>query len=299
MIDFLRRNPRLERFVLRCIPDLPVNIQIDEIGAFRIHLRRNRAFWLRGPLSHERYLMSALAHFTTLYEECTMYDVGANIGLYTRFALQRFEVGEVISFEPMQDNFAQLQTNIRLGGLEERVKSYPYAIADENGTLDLQIDDMQSGTAALNRVTNGEASEGRANLGLKPETEKVEARTIDSLLSNDTIPPPDVVKIDVEGAEKLVLTGAKDMISTQLPLLLVEVHGAENAREVLSLLFSMDYSAAGNVQGNLRKGEEWHRHLHEEDVSRVMGKYDLRFIIASPYSRDLPTELEPYNESES
>ncbi len=297
LLDFLRRNPRLGRIALRCIPDLPINIRIDGIGAFRIRLRRNRAFWLRNPLSHEQYPVSALSYLTALDEECTIYDIGANIGLYTRFALQQFGAEKVVSFEPMHDNFSQLQANIRLAGLEDRVDAYPYAIADENEVVEFQIDDMQSETATLDRVTDGEAAEGRANLGLEPQTEKVEARTIDSLLSDGTIPPPDVVKIDVEGAERLVLQGAREMISTYSPYFLVEAHGAENAREILDLLFSMGYKAAGNVEGNLRRDEGWHRHLNKEDVSQIKGKYDLRFIMASPEIHDLPTELEPYSAS--
>lgn len=299
ILKFLRRNPRLGRIALQCVPDLPINIQIDGIGSFRIRLRRNRAFWLRNPLRHERYPLAALDHFTTLSGDCTMYDVGANIGLYTRFALQQFGVERVVAFEPMQANFSHLQENIRLSGLKDRVDTHPCAITDKNETVKLQIDDIQSATAALDHVTDGAAAEGRKNLNLEPKTEEVEARTLDSLLSSDITPPPDIVKIDIEGGEILAVRGMKGTIATHSPHLVIELHGAKVGREILSILFSMDYSVAGNVHGNLREGEEWHRQLREEDISRIEGKYDLQFIMASPESSHLPTDLAPYYTSGS
>ena len=57
------------------------------IGLFRIRARRNRSFWLRDPLAQERFPLAALRALVRPGD--VVYDVGANIGLYTRFFAAR------------------------------------------------------------------------------------------------------------------------------------------------------------------------------------------------------------------
>jgi len=53
----------------------------------------------------------------------------------------------------------------------------------------------------------------------------ITVRKIDSLLQTREIPPPDVLKIDVEGAEADVLTGAREMLRVSRPRIFLEAHG--------------------------------------------------------------------------
>lgn len=294
VISYAKKYPKVGYFALMCIPDFPVWIQVNGIGKFRIRVRRNRSFWLRNPLCNERYSMSAISHFASIEKECTLYDIGANIGLHTRFAIQCFGVDEVIAFEPMKENISQLEKNIWIKKLGSVVNIMPYAISDDNGKAKLQVDDFQSATASLNRVTGGEPAEGRADIGLGSKTETVETRKLDALLSKKDLSPPDILKIDVEGAESLVLDGAREVLSAYQPHLVVETHGATHAREVLSFLIAEGYSTAASVEGNLQRENERYRHLGADDVSLIQGKYDARFIFASPDPDCLPSELSPY-----
>jgi sulfopyruvate decarboxylase TPP-binding subunit len=52
---------------------------------------------------------------------------------------------------------------------------------------------------------------------------------------------PDIIKIDVEGAEHLVLCGAKHTLATKKPVLLLEIHSMLNMFSVVSLLSSLSY----------------------------------------------------------
>jgi hypothetical protein len=61
------------------------------------------------------------------------------------------------------------------------------------------------------------------------------------------LPEPDVIKIDVEGAEGLVLRGGRRLLSTGDRALYIELHGADPQREVLKLLAEMGYSLAGSA----------------------------------------------------
>jgi hypothetical protein len=87
----VRTKPWLGRLVLKCIPDIPRVIQIPGIGPFRIHLRRNRSFLLHPPLFLEGFMLSALER--AIRPGDTVFDVGANLGLYTRFMISYFKAG--------------------------------------------------------------------------------------------------------------------------------------------------------------------------------------------------------------
>jgi FkbM family methyltransferase len=239
--------------------------------------------------------MSSLSHFSSIEEGFNFYDIGANIGLYTRFAVQRFGAKKVIAFEPMKKNIKQLRRNVGLRGVNSDVRVITCAVSDKNEKVKLQVDDVQSATASLNRVTGGEPAEGRANIGLDAKTETVEARELDYIFAENDLPPPDVLKIDVEGAEMMVLDGAREILSEHQPHLIIETHGPDLARQVLSFLIDEGYSTAARVEGNLQRENEQYRRLGPDDVSLIQWKYDARFIFASPDPDCLPSELSPYS----
>ena len=118
-------------------------------------------------------------------------DVGANIGIYTLFAL---DLGaEVIACEPDPHNAQRLQENLALNGFTAEVVQK--AVSDRKGIL---------------RFTQGLDSYNHLVLdGAPPEeipaTVEVEATTVDDLLGDRVAAG---LKIDVEGAERLVLEGA-------------------------------------------------------------------------------------------
>src|SRR5262245_8748721 len=81
--SWFRRRPRLASWALKLLPDVPITIRIPGIGPFRIRARRNRSFWLRDPLANEGFPLAALR--AVVRPGDVVYDVGANIGLYTRY----------------------------------------------------------------------------------------------------------------------------------------------------------------------------------------------------------------------
>lgn len=219
---WLRTQKTLGRWALRAIPDTRRTIQIDPIGAFVIRLRRNRSFWLRHPLTHEGMVLGSLRRLIRP-GDC-VYDIGANIGLYARF-MTHFGAGRVVAFEPMSENRPLLLENCRRGGIEDRVTVLPFALADADGQERFQIDRVTTGSAALDRVTAGHASESHEQYGVSPETELVEVRRLDTLLrERPDLPPPRVLKIDIEGAETLCLRGADETLARHGPRMVIELH---------------------------------------------------------------------------
>lgn len=291
IIGWLRNHPRWGCLALHCIPDVPYQLDIDGIGPLQIRLRRNRTFWLRHPLSHERYPLALLEHL--IRPSDVVYDVGANVGLYLRFIGSYFGAGHVVAFEPMSDNLPLLEKNVRLGGLGNRATIVRCALADVECDVELQVDDVQTASAVLDRVTGGAPSEGRASLNLEPKTETVPCYTLDHLMQKESLPVPDLIKVDIEGAEAMMLRGAREVLSTQRPRLLVELHGPDVAREVVDFLFDLDYHVAGKVNPDLFGND--HARIRPSDLDRLNDRYDLHFIGASTNPDDLPDDVAPFS----
>lgn len=280
----LRTRPVLGRWALRMIPDVPWTMRLDGIGPFRLRLRRNRSLWLRDPLETEGFPFAMLRRFVR--PGAVVYDCGANLGLYARYLIGSLDAGRVVAFEPMPDNREFLASNVSLGGIADRVTVLPLALSDEDGTAEFQVDDMQTTSGTLSKVTGGEAAEGRRNLKLAPLTTRVPCRRLDTAVTEHGLPPPDVIKIDVEGAEAFLLRGAAGLLRERGPRLMVELHGAAVAREVVKLLAALGYACAGKVAPHIHaKG---YGPVNPSVLPRVEGLYDIHFLAASKDPSDLP-----------
>ena len=286
----LRVHPMLGRLALGMLPDWGRTIEIAPIGPFRIRLRRHRSYWLRDPLTNERFPLFVLQHWITPND--VVWDVGSNIGLYVRFEVQAFGAGRVIAFEPMSENRHMLERNIQLGGIGDRVTLLPYAVSDHEGAEELQIDDIQSGTAVLDSVAQGVASEGRAAVGLRPKTERVETRTVDQLVAESVAPPPTIMKIDVEGSELHVLSGARATLIDHTVRLQIELHGVEVGRNVVAFLRELGFHVRAKVATHI--DPTGYAKADQALLDRLENKYDMHHIVASTCADDLPATAGEY-----
>lgn len=285
----LRTRPLAGRLALMLIPDWRWTTRVEGIGPFQIRLRRNRSYWLRKPLESEHFPFSMLRRMVRPGE--VVYDAGANLGLYCRYLVEQLGAGRVVAFEPMSDNRPMLAKNLALGGIEEAVQVLPVALADFDGEADFQVDDMQSSSGSLDQVTGGEPAQGRRNLGLAPLTERVTCRRLDSLVAEQELPLPDLIKIDVEGAEALVLAGASKLLSERGPRLFVELHGIGEIGDVLTLLDRHGYHCRGRVR-------EWihpsgYGPVDRSLIPHLRDQYDVHFLVAAKNPEDLPSGYDP------
>jgi len=114
----------------------------------------------------------------------------------------------------------------------------------------------------------------------------VPCRRLDTAISELAVPQPDVIKVDVEGAEALFLRGAACTLHEYSPSLVVELHGAECAREVLKLLGELGYACAGKVSSTIAPND--YARLDPAVAPRVQGLYDVHFLVATRNASDLP-----------
>jgi FkbM family methyltransferase len=154
----------------------------------------------------------------------TCYDCGANVGYYTLLFSQLVGAsGHVFSFEPLPANAEYLRKHVVINK-RSNVTIVEGALADYNGQARLSSD--------------GSAS----SLGPGGSIE-VACRSIDSL----ELPPPDLMKIDVEGAEELLVKGAEQTILRHRPTILMSLHipipaAQDLARNLTSLGYEVTFS---------------------------------------------------------
>jgi FkbM family methyltransferase len=126
-------------------------------------------------------------------------DIGANLGWYTCLACKHMPQGIVYGFEMDDLNFAFLQKNIAINSCTN-VEVHNLAISDSSGVLSYKRESNRP--SPLFRLTSGDTDKNSAGLV------SVSSITLDDFFKSKEL-MPDVIKIDVEGAEMNVLRGMR------------------------------------------------------------------------------------------
>jgi FkbM family methyltransferase len=163
----------------------------------------------------------------------TVWDVGANVGLFSvAAAFRATPSGRVYSFEADIETAALLTETARINPVNSApISVLPIAVAEVSGFKSFDI-------AKRARAANALSGYGSTQTGGIYETRSVPAFTLDALTRY--LNPPQMLKIDVEGAEKLILEGAGELLTQIRPVIFSEVHSA-NAAPVARLLRSANY----------------------------------------------------------
>lgn len=164
-----------------------------------------------------------------------VWDLGANVGLFTFAAAHRAGTkGQVVAIEPDQFLIQLLRRSSECGTpARAPVTVIPAAASDRFGIDRLCL-------ASRGRSANHLASvRGSTMHGGTRRREHVVTFTLDWLA--ELYPPPNVLKIDVEGAELKVLQGANSLLKKHRPALLCEVR-TENSKAVGTLLRQHGYA---------------------------------------------------------
>lgn len=161
-----------------------------------------------------------------VHSDMTVIDIGAHIGLYSLGAAKRIgDAGMVYAFEPSPVSAAYLTEHIALNGQIGRIELHQVAVTDWNG----QVPFYARGYAE-------QASLERANLEeLAPDSENARLRemvvqtvSLDTFCSERGL-VPGVIKIDAEGSEEQILVGARELLTSLRPEILLEIHPVQMA----------------------------------------------------------------------
>lgn len=178
---------------------------------------------------------------------CTLYDIGANVGMYSVYAAAVRNV-RVLAFEPESQNFALLNRNIFANRLGPQVTAYPVALSDAAGLDLLHLSQFMPGGSCHNY---GEELNADGKPFRPAFSQGCIAVTLDELVERHGFPAPDHVKIDVDGIEHKVIAGARRALASgRVQSVLVEINtnrddhmGVVRAMEALGYRWSPEQVA--------------------------------------------------------
>jgi len=173
--------------------------------------------------TYELYMQRAFLTF--VHPGDVVYDVGANAGFHSFFCgLLVGPSGQVIAYEPNPENCASIERQIMVNP-DIPVSILSYALSDHCGRVGL---DTSRGSRQCYVTETGNIS--------------IEARTLDSLVTESRIPPPKCIKIDVEGHEEHVIKGSLETVQSYKPVILCDYNDSTTLPKVAGLLMPLGYT---------------------------------------------------------
>lgn len=158
--------------------------------------------WIRGMKSDEIF-----------------YDVGANIGLYTLLAAKHGL--SVFAFEPESQNYAVLIRNLAMNKLPKaQAVAFPFCISDSQRIDTLRLSSLIAGGSCHSFASNQNYKMQEKEWAYEQGSVSF---TLDALVGECGLPPPDHIKIDVDGFEDKVLKGSDYVLQNHAKSLLVEM----------------------------------------------------------------------------
>jgi FkbM family methyltransferase len=150
-------------------------------------------------------------------------EVGANIGFFTCLLATYLQSGRVLSVEPTPGAHRRLVANVARNNLNQKVIVFNGALADKPGVLDIEFIEDREEFSSLGGISHYSVRNDQNRTRIP-----VNVSTIDELVREHGL-NPGLIKIDVEGAEGLVLKGATETLKSFRPVVF-----AEFSRELLA-----------------------------------------------------------------
>lgn len=177
-----------------------------------------------------------LFYQSILERNMIIFDVGANIGIYSLIASKKIgENGKVFSFEPSAWAYERINKNLNLNSCRN-VEVFKVGVSNHSDIVSFYKCDDDAFNSILNK-----------QMRKCIEEIKIDVLTIDDFCNKKQIKKLNVLKIDVEGADYLVLKGADNVISNFHPIILCEYNKfletiKDDINEMITFLNSKEYN---------------------------------------------------------
>jgi FkbM family methyltransferase len=248
---------------------LPNGMTIDHHGSFQTSIIYKEVF------EDEVYLK----HGITLKDGDVVFDVGANIGLFTLFVNRLCPTAQIYAFEPLPPNFELLRANAVRHGIEAHLFNcglsessavanftfYPQA-AGLSGRAGNRTDDKDATRAIvldwIHNTASGQEILPQSQLDelldeyLRSETYSCRLKTLSEVMREQQLEQIDLLKIDVESSELEVLAGIAEDDWPKIKQIAMEVHSRSIVERISSMLeargfeFVIDDSFVVTSNGN-------------------------------------------------
>ena len=224
-----------------------------------------------------------LKHGITLDDGAVVFDVGANIGLFTLFANRKCPTAKIYAFEPLPPSFELLRANVARYEIDAHL--FNYGLSESSATANFVFYPKAAGLSGYAANRAGDKDNTRAIVldwihntarsheedllpqtqldelldeYLRPETYSCEVKTLSEIIHEHNIEHIDLLKIDVEGSEFDVLSGIGEEDWPRIKQIVMEVHSQSIVQRIVTLLeahgfeFVIDDSmvVAGNGKSN-------------------------------------------------
>jgi FkbM family methyltransferase len=169
-----------------------------------------------------------------------VFDIGAQSGFYSLLAAELSgENGKVFSFEPLPQNIFYLKKNIEINNCQN-IKVIEAAVSENPGILKFE----RGNNNFTGRIGDGGDLE-------------VKAVSIDNLINKKALPIPNVIKIDVEGAEFDVLKGAQIALKNK-PIIFLSIHRINSHihSDCVNMLKNLSYEIIPIDANNVSEADE-------------------------------------------
>lgn len=193
-----------------------------------------------------------------------VYEVGAFQGILTLFFSSRAR--EVIAYEPNPPSYNRVVQNLQLNG-RHNVRVRNLAVGERAGSITLLSDPLMPGGTSGDPTVAGQIK-GSSSTATAVEVPVV---TLDADIASAQLPPPDLIKIDIEGMELPALKGMIETLTQHRPDLYMEMHGATmahkdaNVRAIVDFVVTLGYREILHVESgeriapaNATRGREGH-----------------------------------------
>jgi FkbM family methyltransferase len=204
----------------------------DFLGLFGYQLRRSLdGFAVQKELIHK--------------DDAVIFDVGASTGTVAKTYRQLFPRARIHCFEPFPGSFEILQRNTAGDSL---IALHKCAVSDRSGVATLNANAAPATSSLLETDNHASAYWTDESLFVTTERIEVETVTLDAFCEAQKIPLIDILKLDVQGAEIAILTGAERLLSENLIscifteiTLVPRYRGQAKFHELLALLDRFGY----------------------------------------------------------
>ncbi|MEN3368666.1 MAG: hypothetical protein V7609_809 [Verrucomicrobiota bacterium] len=191
-----------------------------------IELPEDKALWTG---AYEAKFSAALAGGVRRGDVC--YDVGAYRGFFAGVCAL-VGASAVHIFEPLPANISRIQSLIEANPALP-LTLHPFALGAEVGETEFAVmPEASMGKLSGSSFQHDARSKEMLRVGIE---------TLDHLRDAGAIPLPNIIKIDVEGAEAMVLRGAQRLFSESRPRLFIEIHSRALGRECAEILTGHEY----------------------------------------------------------
>lgn len=202
----------------------------DHVMAFSPHEYIGKHLYLSGHFQrdHADAVLSVLDDLPGPRPR-TLLEIGANIGTHSVYLTRRGHFDRMICIEPLPGNLDLLRENLRLNGLTGMATVVDCAVGDNEGHVDLHVDDTNHGAGSLMKTARSARSI------------RVPLRRVDNILGELGIAPGDIglVWMDIEGAEPDALKSMEGITAIRVPILMEfspALYGSEGTSALIDYL---------------------------------------------------------------